>query len=183
MSKEHRNKLIITWIFTIAIYIMCLNYGIKYNATKNELLIVENDLKITNENVLLCMDDNKTLSEQLSVANKTIADLSVDEYDLIYLGEFTITHYCGEKFEHICGLGKGITATGAVATTGRTVAVDKNAIPYGTDVYIEGYGWRVAEDCGEAVVGNRIDVLVDTHEEALDMGVVNKNVWILIKRS
>ena len=162
---------------------MCLNYGLKYNAAKSELLVVENELKITNENVLLYMEDNKTLAEQLSVANKTIADLSVYEYELVCLGEFTITHYCTEKFEHICGLGKGITATGTVATAGRTIAVDNSTIPYGVDVYIDGYGWRVAEDCGEAVVENRIDVLVDTHEEALNMGVVNKNVWILVKRS
>jgi len=44
-------------------------------------------------------------------------------------------------------------------------------------VYIDGYGYRRAEDCG-AFGGNHIDVAVPTHSMALDMGVVYKDVYL-----
>ena len=48
-------------------------------------------------------------------------------------------------------------------------------------MYIEGYGWRVAEDCGGAVNGRHIDMAVNTHANALAMGSRNSGVWILVK--
>ena len=44
-------------------------------------------------------------------------------------------------------------------------------------MYIDGYGYRRAEDCG-AFGGNHIDVAVPTHSMALDMGVVYKDVYL-----
>ena len=55
-------------------------------------------------------------------------------------------------------------------------------IPYGSQVYIEGYGWRIAEDCGGWVNGKHIDIAVDTHAEASSMGVKNGGVWILTQK-
>lgn len=125
---------------------------------------------------------NETVS-QLDLANQTISDLKTNEYEFVYLGNFKLTHYCSEKYEHICGEGHGITYTGTEATVEKTIAVDPRVIPYGTRVYIEGYGWRIAEDCGGAVNDNHIDILVDTHEHALDLGTVNGDVWILVENS
>ena len=80
---------------------------------------------------------------------------SKPEYEWI---EFKITHYTKDE----PGMnGKGITSTGTKVKAGRTIAVDPNVIPYGTRVYIEGIGYRVAEDCGGAVKGNHVDVYVD----------------------
>jgi 3D (Asp-Asp-Asp) domain-containing protein len=53
---------------------------------------------------------------------------------------------------------------------GRTVAVDPRVIPLGTRIYIEGFGWRVAEDTGEAIKGNKIDIYMDSKVRALDFG-------------
>ena len=94
---------------------------------------------------------------------------------------FTITAYCKENYPHICNDGESIyTSTGTVATSGRTIAVDPNYIPYGTQVEIEGVGVRVAEDCGGAIKGeNRIDLLVETHQEALEWGIQTRKVKIL----
>jgi 3D (Asp-Asp-Asp) domain-containing protein len=108
--------------------------------------------------------------------------LKNSEYELVYLGNFQLTHYCNERREHICGYGKGITATGTQATVGRTVAVDPKVIPYGTQIYIEGYGWRTAEDCGGGVKNRQIDILVDTHSQALSLGVQGGGVWILVNK-
>jgi uncharacterized protein YabE (DUF348 family) len=51
----------------------------------------------------------------------------------------------------------GITSTGVPVTKG-IVAVDPSVIPYGTRMYIPGYGFAVAADTGGAIVGNIIDL-------------------------
>jgi len=53
--------------------------------------------------------------------------------------------------------GGGGTATGTVVQKG-TVAVDPRVIPLGTQLYIPGYGYGVAEDTGGGIVGNMIDL-------------------------
>lgn len=53
--------------------------------------------------------------------------------------------------------GYGITSTGVPVTIG-VVAVDPTVIPYGTRMYIPGYGFGVAADCGGAIKGNIIDL-------------------------
>ena len=59
------------------------------------------------------------------------------------------------------------TSTGVWPKIG-TVAVDKNVIPYGTKMYIPGYGFGVAQDTG--VSGNHIDVFFDTEAECRQFG-------------
>lgn len=73
----------------------------------------------------------------------------------------------------------GITATGAKATPGRTVAVDPKVIPYGSRVFIPGMGWRVAEDTGGALKGDKIDVLMKDEETARQFG--RKRLFIVWK--
>jgi uncharacterized protein YabE (DUF348 family) len=51
----------------------------------------------------------------------------------------------------------GITSTGVPVTKG-IVAVDPSVIPYGTRMYIPGYGFGVAADTGGAIVGSIIDL-------------------------
>lgn len=51
----------------------------------------------------------------------------------------------------------GITSTGVPVTKG-VVAVDPRVIPYGTRMYIPGYGFGVAADTGGAIVGDIIDL-------------------------
>jgi resuscitation-promoting factor RpfB len=51
----------------------------------------------------------------------------------------------------------GITSTGVPVSKG-IVAVDPSVIPYGTRMYIPGYGFGEAADTGGAIVGNIIDL-------------------------
>lgn len=84
------------------------------------------------------------------------------------LGTFEITHYC--TCSRCCGAyANGITATGTRATPGRTAAVDPAVIPYGTVIRIDGKEY-IAEDCGAAIQGRRIDLLCESHEAALQAG-------------
>ena len=104
-------------------------------------------------------------------------DNSPVPYGSVYLGNFKITHYC------ICtkcsGKWGSATAWGGQVTPGYTIAVDPKVIPKLSTVYIDGYGVRFAEDCGGAIKGNKIDVAVSSHSEALKLGVTYKDVWII----
>ena len=92
-----------------------------------------------------------------------------------YLGRFKITHYCPC---YTCnGSNSGRTAWAGQIIPGQTIAVDSSVIGKLQWVYIDGYGYRRAEDCG-AFSGNHIDVAVPTHSMALDMGVVYKDVYL-----
>lgn len=99
---------------------------------------------------------------------------------IIYdLGEFKITAYC--PCTKCCGQWtNGITSTGVTAQANRTIAVDPKVIPYGSKVLIDGKEY-VAEDCGGAIKGNRIDVFFDTHQEALQWGIKYKGVSLIVE--
>lgn len=85
--------------------------------------------------------------------------------------ECRLSAYCTENYPHICNDGDAThTATGTVPTPGRTVAVDPTVIPYGSEVIINGHTY-IAEDCGGAIKGNRIDIVFETHAEALEFGI------------
>ncbi len=72
------------------------------------------------------------------------------------------------------------TATGMRATEGRTIAVDPSVIPLGWWVYIDGIGYRRAEDTGGAVKGNKIDIFFGSEAEANRFGRKRaKTVYII----
>lgn len=74
--------------------------------------------------------------------------------------------------------GYGITASGMKAQYG-VVAVDKNVIPLGTKLYIEGYGYAVAGDTGGAIKGNKVDLYFDSYNECIKYGVKDVTVYVL----
>ena len=97
----------------------------------------------------------------------------------VKLEAVTVTHY--DPCVQCCGKTDGITASGVRATPGVTVAVDPAVIPLGSTVYAD-YGDGIlhtyrAEDTGGAVRGNHIDLCVESHEEALALGVREAAVW------
>ena len=79
---------------------------------------------------------------------------------LVYLGTYTIVGY--DTCEACCGKSDGITASGTVATVGRTVATGCEFL-FGTVLWIPGIGERVVEDVGNVKPGV-IDVLCADHE-------------------
>lgn len=105
----------------------------------------------------------ETVSETETVVETSAP---VEERKPVYI-EVNATAYC--PCVKCCGKTDGITATGTKATAGRTIAVDPDVIPYGTEVIINGHTY-VAEDCGGAINKNDIDIFFDTHEEALQFG-------------
>ncbi|MFT5727157.1 MAG: hypothetical protein ACI8PB_001291 [Desulforhopalus sp.] len=52
-----------------------------------------------------------------------------------------------------------------------TIAADTAYYPFGTRMYVPGYGWGVVEDRGGAIKGaTRIDLYFSSHQEALSWG-------------
>lgn len=83
---------------------------------------------------------------------------------------FTAYAYCA--CEKCCGKWAeyGLTASGTVPQEGRTVAVDPDVIPMGSELWIDGEGPFIAEDTGSGIAGNTIDVFFQSHAAALEWG-------------
>lgn len=96
------------------------------------------------------------------------------------LEDVTITFYCCEQYPHICGTGNGITASGRRVTPYVSCAVDPDLIPLGSTVMLEHNGEMVylrADDTGGSIKGNRLDIAVKGHQEALSLGVKTADIW------
>lgn len=126
------------------------------------------------------MRDEQTIEDLQKAADEAEAVLP-DGLELVDAGEFECTAYCGEKYPHVCGEGKGITASGAPFTPDQTVAADQSIFPFGTVLYIEGVGVRVVQDKGSGIQGKHLDVAVSgTHEDALAWSGYGKHkVWVM----
>ena len=75
--------------------------------------------------------------------------------------------------------GGGTTSTGTKARWG-VIAVDPSVIPYGTRVYIPQFKQTfVAQDTGSAIRGNKIDIYMDSKEQAIKWGVKNITLYII----
>ena len=75
----------------------------------------------------------------------------------------------------------GITADGTKAQHG-TIAADIKRYPFGTKMYVPGYGWGEVHDTGSALKGNHIDVFFSDRDDALEWGKKYLKVVILLPR-
>lgn len=71
----------------------------------------------------------------------------------------------------------GQTASGAMADVG-TIAADTSLYPFGTIMYIPGYGYGRVEDRGGAIQGQRLDLFFKKHKHAEAWGRVTTNVAV-----
>lgn len=98
-----------------------------------------------------------------------------DRGGLEYLGTWTITAYCG--CAACCGTCDMETASGRAPVAGHTVAC--NALPFFTQIMIDGIVYEV-EDTGYTEFGDAwIDIYFDTHEEAMAYGVQEHEVYLV----
>ena len=140
-----------------------VTYKIKY---QNEVEIEKIQLseKIIKEPVNKIVQVKKlTTSRSGLLARATLPSLSPTTDGTIY----KITAYC--PCAKCTGKATGRTAMGTKATAGRTIAASSK-FAFGTKVNINGHIYTV-EDRGGAIKGNKIDIFVNTHAEALAWGV------------
>lgn len=180
MTKKQFKKVLLTELGLI-ISIIISNYYVKATIDfvqarqlKEKVQVV--NMTKTNEDwfkpEIIVKQVNYTAKQEKEVISNPSED------NKVYLGKFKITHYCACK--KCCGPNaQGITASGKRVEEGKTIAVDTKVIKLGSKVYIDGYGKMEAQDTGSAIKGNIIDVYVADHNEALKMGVVYKDVYLV----
>ena len=120
--------------------------------------------------------------EQVQVPVDTVQPVEMPAEELLQVAvpqqviTVTATAYC--PCAKCCGKTDGITASGAVATQGRTIAAGKT-YAFGTQMYIPALGnTYVVEDRGGAIGDSRIDVFFDSHQDALVFGKQKLEVWV-----
>lgn len=102
---------------------------------------------------------------------------AIEEYEtpqLVSLGEFKVTFYCACTK---CTDGDRITACGEPVQEGLTIAADTSLYPFGTMLYIEGFGWRKVQDTGPAIQGNEIDIFMESHDACNQAGIKYLTVY------
>jgi len=153
--------------FIALAFLVRVNHAEEVAQLRSELYSAESDLRdikseledVIKERDILVSNLNDVMNHSMSEADEWVVDV------------FRVTGYA--PFDNISGMCSDgdptTTSTGTYPTAGRTIAVDPNVIPYGTPVWIDGHGWRIAEDTGGMIRGNRIDIMVDTYEECFEV--------------
>ena len=138
-----------------------ITYKIKYqnDVEIEKTVISEKIIKEPQDKIVQVQKNITTTSRGSSLPRTTSTGASGQIYK--------ITAYC--SCAKCCGKTTGITASGTRATAGRTIAAPAK-FAFGTKLSLNGKVYTV-EDRGGAISGNRIDLYVSSHAEALAWGV------------
>ncbi|OON97510.1 MAG: hypothetical protein ATN36_03160 [Epulopiscium sp. Nele67-Bin005] len=113
----------------------------------------------------------ETATTQSVTETYTLAGVPYEYVEHYVMETTAYTHQPGDRWYNQ-------TASGMPTFVGM-IAVDRSVIPFGTVMYVEGYGIGIAGDTGGAIKGNKIDLYFDTYAEAIQFGRQQKNVYIL----
>lgn len=138
-------------------------------------------IKEKEETKQIIVEDQEAIHIESTVFEVPCPEVTpVDFYDSYlpvtnHSAKFTVTHYCG--CSKCCGTYSDGSESIAYGASGKrlealvSVAVDPSVIPLGTVLHdVEGRLYR-AEDTGSGIKGNRIDLFVGDHQEAINMGI------------
>lgn len=178
--KKLKTERIIFIICIIVCLVALVISGLEVEALERKI----NELEFQIKNQVSKLEVQAALLEMQHIMIETQDKLIIDlaegsKTKEVSLGEFEITYYC--PCVECCGKTDGITASGTLAREGQTVAADWDMLPPGTEIYIEGIGYRTVEDKGGAIKGNRLDVFMDSHSAALDAGVAKTKVYMEVE--
>lgn len=91
-----------------------------------------------------------------------------------------VTAYC--PCEICCGeFADGITAAGFPIGRGTKLIAAPPEYPFGTTMKVPGYGIAPVLDRGGAIKGDKIDLLFQSHQQALNWGVQYLDVKVLLE--
>lgn len=170
-QKRKRRNDIINSILIVLFLVDCFLFGL-WIGTKIE---EKEEIK------QIIVEDQEAIHIESTVFEVPCPEVTpVDFYDSClpvtsHSAKFTVTHYCG--CSKCCGDYSNGSDSIAYGASGKrlealvSIAVDPSVIPLGTVLHdVEGRLYR-AEDTGSAIKGNRIDLFVGDHQEALNMGI------------
>ena len=163
--------------------------------TKRELLLVLVVLVFTAAVLHLANNEHKRVvadhQEQVAALQAEIEELTMSVENLMAAVEpmdfeiytWTATAYAPLDPEAVAGVcysgDPNITASGREIRPGITVAAGPS-IPFGTWIWIEGFGWRCVEDRGSAIKDGRVDIAMISRQNALDFG--RQEVLVIIPK-
>lgn len=163
---------------TITAEVVSRETEVKVVTTKETTTKVETKTtteKATTTETTKCKETT-TKKNKPATTKKDIAKSNDNKDNNSYKLRCKITHYC--PCATCNGSSSGLTAMGTKLKPYKTVAVDKNVIPLGSTVVINGKEY-IAEDTG--VSGKTIDICVSSHSEAYDKGVYYADVIVYTK--
>lgn len=143
-----------------------VTYKVKY---QNDIEIEKTVISevVLQEPINKIVQVQKTQTSRSAQARTADATAATTTSTVINGQTYKITAYC--SCSKCCGKTTGRTASGTKATAGRTVAASSK-FAFGTKLNIGGHIYTV-EDRGGAINGNRIDIYVNSHSQALQWGV------------
>ena len=144
-------------------------------------IIAKNNLYLAQENIKLQQSLKTAANVGIKPQHYGEAEevtSPVDYSKLEYIGEFEGTAYTPSVEE--CSNNLGYTASGKPIIAGVSVAVDTKYWKLGTKFYVEGLGYVVAMDTGNAVKGKyRFDYAVFDRDYAFKLGRQKWNVYLV----
>lgn len=142
------------------------------NETENKTVKTNTTVYTNKSNKTKKVDNNSNNQSTKITTDSNIPDEIVGR-------EMTVT---ATAYTAYCEGCSGTTAYGIDLRSNpnqKVIAVDPKIIPLGTKVWVEGYGVAIAGDTGGAIKGNKIDVFIPSHNEAMEWGVKKIKIKIL----
>lgn len=180
--EKHKNKNVTDTIETTESEVVTTIENIESDKTTDESMEDTETTESKEESTEIITTVIEETSEAKTEETETTKD---KEPKLVSLGEFRLTAYCAceeccDEWAHIRPNGVIVGAIMEPLVAGYSIAVDPNVIPYRTEVVINGHTYK-AQDCGGGIKGNRIDIYMDSHEEACDFGVQHAEVFMVVE--
>lgn len=155
-----------------------IQYGVNGKRKTTYKVTYKNDVEILREElssevIKKPVDKIVQIQTKTAVTSRSLYDRTIGISG--QSGVYKVTAYCACM--QCCGKTNGITASGAKAKANHTIAAP-STFKFGTKVKINGKVYTV-EDRGGAIQGNRIDIYMNSHQEALNWGVRYVEVEVL----
>lgn len=175
MTNRTESILFLAVLFLAVLLATLTIAGIFAKATTERDMLQEEFIRLQEENELFRQQIEELQGRQEGIYQDLEKWLNGwEEYDISFYAPLDES-----AKEGMCFSGnRTVTASGMPVEIGRTVAAD---LPFGTELYIENYGWRTVQDRGGEITEGRIDIAVETVEEALRLGRRTLRVWRSIR--
>lgn len=170
-------------IFSFVLIVLVFTAGTKsiLNDAKKEIDLIKMQSESLQWSIDTLKEANELLRYELQKERDYIQEL-LEENEALRTIRARVTAYSPmDNQSGICADSEPtVTATGKTPSRG-IIAVDPNKVPYGTRIFIPGYGEGVAEDTGgliRAYDGVAIDLVMESYAEAMAWGVQKLDVFI-----
>ena len=149
--------------------------------------VFQNTFIKANKNIFVGEGINNPVDSQIKteeeIKNEAIIDRwkskQADKWILLTSDFFIINASAYTAAADECGKSDGVTSSGIKAKAGRTIACPAN-FPFGAKIKIADMGIFTCEDRGGAIKGNKIDIFMQTKQEAFAFGRKNLEAQVIL---